>query len=691
MKNITLLIIAISLYCFKIIGQNKFSDLALDKAGNKYLVGNFQNIIDLGNNNLLSSNSSTSIYIGKYDNKNICQWGTKISGKNTENNINAIFVEPNGNFYITGYFISEANFGGVKVKSSINKTFSSITLFIAKYNTSGDPIWIKKSENKGSDNGNAIASDNKGNIYVLGTFDNNLVYDGKTATSSGKNDICVIKINNTGNCEWIKNYGTKEDEEANTILFANNKLIIGGNSQLETSGYVGFLAEISTETGAINWQQNIGTSKGNIERIAIDNLKNYIITGSIESSSSNKDGCELFVKKINANTGLDIWIKKFHSNQARGKDIVCDESGNLFITGSFMDSLHLDGFYLSGLEYDDIFLAKMTPNGKVSWAKSFGHNKNDIGTKLILKNNEIILAGEFTNGIELGTTFLSGGTNTIFSTTFDIQKSTFSNSAVLAREESKNLPNSKYSDIKGKLLIGSDNDKSYLNDQAILIEDVSGNVIKRTITDENGDFSFKNVDVAETLNLILEKNDKLKETDQVYLAQQNGIILNKLELDKNNIFHFKLLPITMTKLEPLEEEKEPIIAMKDFKISKEVEIILTERILYEPGSYSLPAESVNNINQIALFLRQNPKMKLEIFSHTDANGDDNSNLILSEKRANEVKTYLMKKQISPDRIIIKGLGETQIINRCANNVKCTAVEHAYNRRTEFKFIKGIGL
>ena len=104
----------------------------------------------------------------------------------------------------------------------------------------------------------------------------------------------------------------------------------------------------------------------------------------------------------------------------------------------------------------------------------------------------------------------------------------------------------------------------------------------------------------------------------------------------------------------------------------------------------VPPDAINNINQVALFLRQNPKMKVEIYSHTDATGEDKSNLILSEKRANEVKILLTKKQIQSERILIKGLGETQIINRCSNNVKCTDTEHSYNRRTEFKFIKAIG-
>ncbi len=682
-----LLILFVVFFSQKINSQNKFSDLGLDKDGNRYAVGTFENTVDLGNNNLMTSTGSSDIYIGKYNTKGVCQWGTKIGGKGSEN-VSGIYVEPNGNFFITGYFISEAKFGEMKVRAASNKSFESVTLFVAKYNTSGDPIWVKTSKNTGSDTGNGITSDNKGNIFVLATFDGKIIYDEKTATSMGKNDMCVIKINSTGNCEWIKNYGTKEENISNAIFYSKSKLFIGGNSQIENGGYAGYVAEVSVESGATIWTKNIGSIKGNVERITKDNETNLIVTGSIEGS--NKDGYDLFVTKINSESGSDMWMKKFHSNQARGKDVVCDATGNIYVTGSFIDSLRLDGFYLSTLEFDEVFLMKINTSGKTTWAKSYGHNKRDVGCKLILKNTELILAGDFSTNIEFGSSSLAGGDNSSFMTNFDLQKNTFNSSVVIAKEELKNSPNSKYSNINGKLLIGGGDNKSFLNDQAVLLEDNNGNLLKRTITDENGDFSFKNVDVAETLNLILEKNEKLKETDEIYIAQQNGVILNKLELDKNKNFQYKMLPVVMSKLEPLGDDKDPLLVMKEFKSSKDEQFTLVERILYEPNSFAIPTDAIGSINQVALFLRQNPKMKVEIYSHTDATGEDNANLILSEKRANEVKTLLIKKQIPSERIIIKGLGETQIINRCANNVKCTDTEHSYNRRTEFKFIKGTG-
>ncbi len=80
-------------------------------------------------------------------------------------------------------------------------------------------------------------------------------------------------------------------------------------------------------------------------------------------------------------------------------------------------------------------------------------------------------------------------------------------------------------------------------------------------------------------------------------------------------------------------------------------------------------------------------VKLEVISHTDSQGDDASNLVLSPKRAFEVMAYLVQKGIDKNNITSIGMGESQIINRCGNGIECSDKEHEYNSRTEFKFIK----
>lgn len=94
------------------------------------------------------------------------------------------------------------------------------------------------------------------------------------------------------------------------------------------------------------------------------------------------------------------------------------------------------------------------------------------------------------------------------------------------------------------------------------------------------------------------------------------------------------------------------------------------------------------LNKIVILMMQYPKMVIKIESHTDSRNTDSYNLSLSDKRAKSTKEYLIKSGIQPNRIdSAKGYGESQLLNKCSDGVKCSAIEHQLNRRSEFIIIK----
>ena len=88
-----------------------------------------------------------------------------------------------------------------------------------------------------------------------------------------------------------------------------------------------------------------------------------------------------------------------------------------------------------------------------------------------------------------------------------------------------------------------------------------------------------------------------------------------------------------------------------------------------------------------MFLNDNPKITIELSSHTDSRGKDDYNMKLSQKRAEAAVAYIVSKGIDQSRITAKGYGESKPKNKCKNGVKCTEAEYAKNRRTEFKVTK----
>jgi len=85
-------------------------------------------------------------------------------------------------------------------------------------------------------------------------------------------------------------------------------------------------------------------------------------------------------------------------------------------------------------------------------------------------------------------------------------------------------------------------------------------------------------------------------------------------------------------------------------------------------------------------MQEYPKMKIDIRSHTDSRSSVKSNMVLSDKRAKSIMAWLVKKGISANRLKGKGYGESKLLNRCKDGVKCSEEEHLLNRRSEFLII-----
>lgn len=126
----------------------------------------------------------------------------------------------------------------------------------------------------------------------------------------------------------------------------------------------------------------------------------------------------------------------------------------------------------------------------------------------------------------------------------------------------------------------------------------------------------------------------------------------------------------------LELRLPPIVKGDKFKL---------ENIFYDLNKSTLRPESKLALDKLADFLIKND-LKIELSSHTDARGSDVYNMKLSQARAQSCVDYLITKGVKKAKIIAKGYGETQLINRCKNNVTCPEELHQDNRRTEVKIL-----
>ncbi|MDR3706049.1 MAG: OmpA family protein [Paludibacteraceae bacterium] len=126
--------------------------------------------------------------------------------------------------------------------------------------------------------------------------------------------------------------------------------------------------------------------------------------------------------------------------------------------------------------------------------------------------------------------------------------------------------------------------------------------------------------------------------------------------------------------------------LMEANVLKKIEL---KNIYYDYDKANILPESSVELDKVVTFLHDNPKLQVELGSHTDSRGSDEYNLKLSEERAKSAVDYIIGKGIDAQRITGKGYGETQLINGCSNGVPCSEKEHRRNRRTEI-FISGYG-
>jgi outer membrane protein OmpA-like peptidoglycan-associated protein len=106
-------------------------------------------------------------------------------------------------------------------------------------------------------------------------------------------------------------------------------------------------------------------------------------------------------------------------------------------------------------------------------------------------------------------------------------------------------------------------------------------------------------------------------------------------------------------------------------------------IYFDVDKSLIKQEAAFELEKILDVMKQYPAMKLDIRSHTDSRQKAKYNEALSDRRAKSTINWLVKNGIDANRLTGKGYGESQLVNSCADGVKCTEEQHQANRRSEF--------
>lgn len=178
----------------------------------------------------------------------------------------------------------------------------------------------------------------------------------------------------------------------------------------------------------------------------------------------------------------------------------------------------------------------------------------------------------------------------------------------------------------------------------------------------------------------------------ISLSYHKGYL--KMYLDEQKVLNIPNLDFTPTHIEKIKisyyehQKLKRILSIKNFKIAKGggkpySQVIadgkfVTHGILFDINKANLKAQSSGVLKRVVDMLIDNPDWNFEIVGHTDSDGTEGANLLLSQQRAEAVKQALIEREIGANRLTTSGKGENEPLN--TNN---NPEEKANNRRVEF--------
>lgn len=201
---------------------------------------------------------------------------------------------------------------------------------------------------------------------------------------------------------------------------------------------------------------------------------------------------------------------------------------------------------------------------------------------------------------------------------------------------------------------------------------------QQVVSDQNGNYVFSKVKCGKKYSIKTAKDDYEIKEIPFAIKRENGRTILPISLDK------KPLPLVaktvMIKIPSVKAKA----AMKPIGVGTDLAKVLQIPMnFFDLGKATIRKSSEPQLQKIVAVMNQYPALTLDIRSHTDSRQSASNNMILSEKRAQSTKNWLIKKGVNGDRLTAKGFGETQLVNKCADGVKCSEKEHQQNRRSEF--------
>ncbi|MCW3103813.1 MAG: C-terminal target protein [Bacteroidetes bacterium] len=422
------------------------NDVAVDPvSGNVVMVGKYgSSLVSFYGSSF--SGSTKGGFVAKYDPAGNVLWGFKI-GTNDDNVCNGVAIDSSGNIYVTGTFENTADFRGLASTTTNLTATGNFDVFIAKYNSAGQLLWVKKGGGAAADAGLSVCL-NSSAVFITGYYSNSGSFGTfNTVANNATQNVFVCAYSFSGSELWLADAGATQASFGRDIAADNSAVYLTGDfkgAALSIFNSSGIIAAAVTNTGptkndayvlsystsgAFRWAGDIGSTEDEKGYSVSASGNMLYVTGTLRANTNfpgysanpvaaSGTHTDMYVAKLTKAAGTTQWVISEASSDDDGALCVAnDEFGNVYVGGFYKNSISFAGgptFTAGGGDGEQIFVVSYTPAGAYRWVRESGNNGRDEPYGIACSTlNEVYIAGEYKKDPVFGGSTLTddGGPN----------------------------------------------------------------------------------------------------------------------------------------------------------------------------------------------------------------------------------------------------------------------------------------
>ena len=309
----------------------------------------------------------------------------------------AIALDAAGSSYIAGTTASS-------IPGAAETNAGGFDAFVAKYDAAGIRLWTHLLGSVAADQGAGVSVDGQGNVYLVGNTAANL--PGAPETNLGLRDAFIAKYDSSGNRLWVHQLGTASDDVATAVASdsGGNVYIAGstgaslpGAPEGNVGGVDAFAARFDAAGNRV-WVHQLGSNASdNATGIAVGPNATVFLTGDVGGAvvgalDANAGASDVFLARYDA-AGSRTWVHLLGStNSDFGGGVAADTTGNIFVAGASLGTVA--GSPEANAGNRDAVVAKYSASGAKLWVRQLGSSSNDVASSVAVDaSGSVLFAG----------------------------------------------------------------------------------------------------------------------------------------------------------------------------------------------------------------------------------------------------------------------------------------------------------